>query len=88
MAPVEISALMEQSIDEFTSRGLNVRSASSRDELMKDFRSNNLVENKEGALEIMVANGFSGLSLLQLSSTAFAVTTKMVVAAAVANQKL
>lgn len=53
---VDRIALMEQAIDEFASRGLNVRSASSRDELMADFRSNNLVENKEGALEIMVAN--------------------------------
>ena len=53
---VDRIALMEQSIDEFASRGLNVRSASSRDELMADFRSNNLVENKEGALEIMVVN--------------------------------
>ena len=53
---VDRIALMEQAIDEFASRGLNVRSASSRDELMADFRSNNLVENKEGALEIMVVN--------------------------------
>lgn len=53
---VDRIALMEQAMDEFTSRGLNVRSASSRDELMADFRSNNLVENKEGALEIMVVN--------------------------------
>ena len=53
---VDRIALMEQSIDEFASRGLNVRSASSRDELMEDFRSNNLVENKEGSLEIMVVN--------------------------------
>lgn len=53
---VDRIALMEQSMDEFASRGLNVRSASSRDELMADFRSNNLVENKEGSLEIMVVN--------------------------------
>ncbi len=53
---VDRIAFMEQAMDEFTSRGLNVRSASSRDELMEDFRSNNLVENKEGALEIMVVN--------------------------------
>lgn len=53
---VDRIALMEQAIDEFSSRGLNVRSASSRDELMADFRSNNLVKNKEGALEIMVVN--------------------------------
>lgn len=53
---VDRIALMEQAIDEFASRGLNVRSASSRDELMADFRNNNLVENKEGALEIMVVN--------------------------------
>lgn len=53
---VDRIALMEQAIDEFASRGLNVRSASSRDELMADFRSNKLVENKEGALEIMVVN--------------------------------
>ena len=53
---VDRIALMEQAIDEFANRGLNVRSASSRDELMADFRSNNLVENKEGALEIMVVN--------------------------------
>jgi len=53
---VDRIALMEQAMDEFASRGLNVRSASSRDELMADFRSNNLVENKEGSLEIMVVN--------------------------------
>ena len=53
---VDRIALMEQAMDEFASRGLNVRSASSREELMADFRSNNLVENKEGSLEIMVVN--------------------------------
>ncbi len=53
---VDRIALMEQAMDEFASRGLHVRSASSREELMADFRSNNLVENKEGALEIMVVN--------------------------------
>lgn len=53
---VDRIALMEQAIDEFASRGLNVRSASNRDELMSDIRSNKLVENKEGALEIMVVN--------------------------------
>ena len=47
---------MEQASDEFAARGLIVRTASSRDELMKDFRSTALVENNEGKPEIMVVN--------------------------------
>ena len=53
---VDRIALMEQACDEFTARGLIVRTANSRDELMKDFRSNSIVENSEGKAEIMVVN--------------------------------
>ena len=53
---VDRIALMEQASDEFAARGLIVRTASSRDELMKDFRSTALVENNEGKPEIMVVN--------------------------------
>ncbi len=48
--------LMEQAKDEFVARGLSVRTASSRDELMSDIRSTNLTENAEGRAEIMVVN--------------------------------
>ncbi len=48
--------LMEQAKDEFAARGLKVRTANSRDELMTDIKSTNLVENNEGKLEIMVVN--------------------------------
>ena len=53
---VDRIALMEQASDEFAARGLIVRTASSRDELMKDFRSTAIVENNEGKPEIMVVN--------------------------------
>lgn len=48
--------LMEQAKDEFAARGLKVRTANSRYELMEDIKSPNLVENNEGKLEIMVVN--------------------------------
>lgn len=53
---VDRIALMEQASDEFAARGLIVRTASSRDELMKDFRSIAPVVNNEGKAEIMVVN--------------------------------
>ena len=53
---VDRISLMEQAMDEFAGRGLKVRSASSRDELMKAIKDNSLVENKTGELEIMVVN--------------------------------
>ncbi len=48
--------LMEQAKDEFASRGLYVRSANSREELMADIRNIDLTENAEGRAEIMVVN--------------------------------
>lgn len=48
--------LMEQSTDEFAARGLVVRNAKSRDELMKDITSRSITHNNEGKLEIMVVN--------------------------------
>lgn len=48
--------LMEQAKDEFVARGLSVRTASSRDELMADIRSTNLTGKAEGKAEIMVVN--------------------------------
>lgn len=48
--------LMEQAKEEFASRGLKVRTANSRQELMDDIKSTNLVENSEGLPEIMVVN--------------------------------
>ena len=48
--------LMEQASDEFAARGLIVRNAKSRDELMKDIGSNSLIVNSEGKPEIMVVN--------------------------------
>ncbi|MCD8291951.1 MAG: DEAD/DEAH box helicase family protein, partial [Prevotella sp.] len=48
--------LMEQAKDEFASRGLYVRSANSREELMADIHSIDLTENAEGRAEIMVVN--------------------------------
>lgn len=53
---VDRIALMEQAADEFASRGLIVRTAQSRAELMNDFTSNAPVENSQGKLEIMVVN--------------------------------
>lgn len=48
--------LMEQATDEFAARGLVVRNAKSRTELMRDIDSNAITENSEGKLEIMVVN--------------------------------
>jgi len=47
---------MEQAIDEFVARGLVVRTASSRQELMDDFKDNRPIVNNEGKPEIMVVN--------------------------------
>ena len=48
--------LLDQATGEFAARGLNVRTAQSRDELMADFKSNAAVENSSGKAEIMVVN--------------------------------
>jgi len=48
--------LLEQAKGEFVARGLMVRTANSRDELMADFRSNSVVDNASGKPEIMVVN--------------------------------
>lgn len=50
--------LMEQAMSEFRARGLSVRTAQSRDELMRDFDPDNftIAENREGRPEIMVVN--------------------------------
>ena len=53
---VDRIALMEQAADEFVSRGLIVRTAQSRNELMEDFQSNAPIENPSGKPEIMVVN--------------------------------
>ncbi len=53
---VDRIALMEQASDEFASRGLIVRTANSREELMSDLRDTAIVNNNEGRLEIMVVN--------------------------------
>lgn len=53
---VDRIALMEQACDEFAARGLVVRTASSREDLMTDFRSIAPVENSAGKPEIMVVN--------------------------------
>ncbi|MDE5886329.1 MAG: HsdR family type I site-specific deoxyribonuclease [Muribaculaceae bacterium] len=53
---VDRIALMEQAIDEFAARGLVVRTAQSRKELMEDFQSNAPIENPSGKPEIMVVN--------------------------------
>lgn len=53
---VDRIALMEQAADEFASRGLIVRTAQSRKELMEDFQSGAPVENPSGKPEIMVVN--------------------------------
>lgn len=53
---VDRIALMEQAADEFASRGLIVRTAQSRKELMENFQSNAPVENPSGKPEIMVVN--------------------------------
>ena len=48
--------LMEQATDEFASRGLIVRNAKSRDELMSDISNTSITDNSDGKLEIMVVN--------------------------------
>lgn len=48
--------LMQQAAAEFTARGLHVRTANSREELMADFRKNSVIENAEGKPEYMVVN--------------------------------
>ena len=48
--------LMEQATDEFAARGLIVRNAKSRDELMKDISDTAITQNSIGKLEIMVVN--------------------------------
>ena len=48
--------LMEQATDEFAARGLIVRNAKSRKELMTDITSRSIIHNNEGKLEIMVVN--------------------------------
>jgi type I restriction enzyme R subunit len=53
---VDRIALMEQAADEFAARGLIVRTAQTRTELMTDFQSNAPIENPSGKPEIMVVN--------------------------------
>lgn len=48
--------LMEQATDEFAARGLIVRNAKSRTELMNDISSRAITHNNEGKLEIVVVN--------------------------------
>ncbi len=48
--------LMEQATDEFAARGLVVRNAKSRDELMNDISNTAITVNSDGKLEIMVVN--------------------------------
>ncbi len=48
--------LLEQASSEFAARGLIVRNAQSREELMNDFQDNTVVHNAEGKPEIMVVN--------------------------------
>ena len=48
--------LLEQAVDEFAARGLVVRTAQSRDELMDEFKSTAPIENKAGKPEILVVN--------------------------------
>lgn len=48
--------LLEQASDEFSQRGLIVRTAQSREELLNDFADNTVVTNAEGRPEIMVVN--------------------------------
>ncbi|MCR5360660.1 MAG: HsdR family type I site-specific deoxyribonuclease [Bacteroidales bacterium] len=48
--------LMEQATDEFAARGLVVRNARSRDELMSDIGNTSITVNSDGRLEIMVVN--------------------------------
>ncbi len=53
---VDRLSLMEQAKDEFTARGLRVRTAESRKELMDDFKNTFIVSNNSGEDEIMVVN--------------------------------
>lgn len=53
---VDRLSLMEQAQSEFEARGLRVRTADSRKELMEDFRNTHIIENAEGVPEIMVVN--------------------------------
>lgn len=53
---VDRIALMEQASDEFAARGLIVRTANSRKELMDDMRDHSIVKNDSGKPEIMVVN--------------------------------
>ncbi|MEK7433311.1 MAG: HsdR family type I site-specific deoxyribonuclease [Cyanobacteriota bacterium] len=48
--------LMNQSRDEFSSRGLIVKTVSSKEELLKDFKSQKALHNFSGAREITVVN--------------------------------
>lgn len=48
--------LMEQATQEFEARGLEVKTASSRSELMKQFRSNQSLEGNSGQREVTVVN--------------------------------
>lgn len=48
--------LMEQATDEFAARGLVVRNAKSREELMNDISDTSITKNDDGKLEIMVVN--------------------------------
>jgi type I restriction enzyme R subunit len=48
--------LLEQAKKEFTSRGLMVHTVSTKDELLVDFRSNKIIHNTQGKLEITVVN--------------------------------
>lgn len=53
---VDRIALLEQASDEFAARGLIVRTANSRDELMDDLQDESIVHNPSGKPEIMVVN--------------------------------
>ena len=53
---VDRLSLMQQARDEFVARGLHVRTADSRKELMDDFKNTHIIENDSGAAEIMVVN--------------------------------
>lgn len=53
---VDRLSLMQQARDEFVARGLHVRTAESRKELMDDFKNMHIVENDSGVAEIMVVN--------------------------------
>ena len=53
---VDRLSLMIQARDEFVARGLRVRTAESRKELMDDIKNNHITENDSGEPEIMVVN--------------------------------